>query len=283
MNDRFRLTLLRLLPTHAISRLAGRFAGSRLSKWLIPIYARHFQIDLQQAEKPLEAYQTLTEFFTRKLKSECRPIAEGERVLVSPVDGVVSQSGPIRNGTLLQAKGVSYSLEQLLGDRQKAESYEGGVFLTIYLSPRDYHRIHTCLKGTVTGYSYIPGTLFPVNPFGVRNIPGLFAKNERLTTYIATPFGEYAIVKVGATIVGSVQVVYDEKLTTNVRHGRMTHATVAGPTLEKGAELGLFRFGSTVICLFQPGMVQLDDLQEGQFVQMGQRIGEIAPVQAADR
>ncbi|MFC4768528.1 archaetidylserine decarboxylase [Effusibacillus consociatus] len=275
MSDRLRLALLHLLPKNTISRLAGRFAGSRLSKWVIPYYARHFQIDLEQAEKPIGDYRTLTEFFTRKLKSEFRPIAEGDKVLVSPVDGVVSQFGKIQDGTLLQAKGVAYSLEQLLADSRKAELYEGGTFLTIYLSPRDYHRIHTCLKGSVTGYSYIPGTLFPVNPFGVRNVPGLFSKNERLTTYLSSPYGEYAIVKVGATIVGSVQVVYDKKLATNVRNGRMTHESLEGPTLEKGDELGLFRFGSTVVCLFEPGMVALEDIKEGQFVRMGQRIGEV--------
>lgn len=273
--DRLRLFLLHLLPKNTISRLAGLFAGSRFSKRLIPLYARHFQVDLEQAEKAIDEYTTLTEFFTRRLKPEARPIAAGETVLVSPVDGVVSQFGPIREGTLLQAKGVNYALEQLLGDTRKAASYEGGTFLTIYLSPRDYHRIHTCLQGTVAGYSYIPGTLFPVNPFGVRNVPGLFSRNERLTTYLSTAFGEYAIVKVGATIVGSVQVVYDDRLTTNVRKGKPTHQSLHGPSIEKGAELGLFRFGSTVVLLFEPGMVRLDHLQEGQFVFMGQRIGEV--------
>lgn len=275
MSDRLRLAFLRLLPKNAISRLAGRFAESRLSKPVIPFYARHYRIDLEQAEKPIAEYRTLTEFFTRRLKRGARPVAAGDRILVSPVDGTASQFGLIRNGTLLQAKGVVYSLEQLLGSREKAALYEGGTFLTIYLSPRDYHRIHTCLAGKVKGYSYIPGSLYPVNPFGVRNVAGLFSKNERLTTYLATPYGEYAIVKVGAAIVGSVRVVYDESLTTNIRGGRVTHRSIEGPSLEKGAELGLFRFGSTVILLFEPGMVTLDDLQEGQFVQMGQRIGEI--------
>lgn len=273
MSDRFRLAMLNLLPKNSISRLAGRFASSRASKWVIPYYVRHFSIDPEQAEKPIDEYETLTDFFTRKLKPGFRPIAAGSNDLVSPVDGVVSQFGPIHEGTLLQAKGVTYSLEQLLGDPVKARLYEGGLFLTIYLSPRDYHRIHTCLQGSVTGYSYIPGSLYPVNPFGVRNVPGLFAKNERLTTYMTTSFGEYAIVKVGATIVGSVQVVYDSKLTTNVRKGKPAHNEIQGPFLKKGEELGLFRFGSTVVCLFQPGMVTLDHLKEGQFVQMGQKIG----------
>lgn len=275
MKDPLRLAMLNLLPKNAISRAVGRFAVSKLSKWVIPYYAKHFQIDLSQAEKPMEEYQSLTEFFTRRLKSAFRPVAYGDTIVVSPVDGVVSQFGAIRNGTLLQAKGVFYSLEQLLGNRQKAEYYEGGTFVTIYLSPRDYHRIHMALGGQVSGFSYIPGKLFPVNPFGVRNVPGLFAKNERLVTYLTTPYGEYSIVKVGATIVGSVQVVYDNRLTTNVRGGIRSERSIQGPVLEKGDELGLFRFGSTVILLFQPGMISLDDLQEGQFVQMGQRIGEI--------
>ncbi|GAX88680.1 archaetidylserine decarboxylase [Effusibacillus lacus] len=275
MSDQFRFLLVRLLPKKAISRLAGHFAKSPVSRFLIPFYARFFQVDLEEAEKPIGEYQSLTEFFTRRLRAGARPVAAGEDILTAPVDGVVSQFGLIQEGTLLQAKGVTYSLEQLLGDARKAESYEGGMYLTIYLSPRDYHRIHTCLKGTVSGYSYIPGSLYPVNPLGVRNVPGLFARNERLTTYLTSPFGEYAIVKVGATIVGSVQVVYDKKLSTNVRNGQPAHETVNGPLLEKGDELGLFRFGSTVVCLFQPGMAKLDPLQEGQFVRMGERIGEV--------
>lgn len=275
MPDRVRLTLLNLLPKNVISRVVGGFAGSKLSRWLIPVYARIFQVDLEQAEKPLTEYQTMTEFFTRRLKNGYRPIAAGETTLISPVDGVISQYGLIKEGTLLQAKGVTYSLAQLLGNEEKARAYETGTFLTIYLSPKDYHRIHTALQGTVSGYSYIPGTLYPVNPFGVRNVPGLFSKNERLITYLDTSYGQYAVVKVGATIVGSVQVVYDEKLTTNVRGGRLTHQDLQGPSLEKGDELGLFRFGSTVILLFSPNMIKLDDLQEGQFVQMGQRLGEL--------
>ncbi|BCJ87425.1 archaetidylserine decarboxylase [Effusibacillus dendaii] len=273
MNNRIRLFLLNRIPKKLVSRLVGRFAESSLSKWLIPLYARHFQVDLQQAEKPIHEYRSLTEFFTRKLKPGCRPLASGNHVIISPVDGVISQFGTIEDGTLIQAKGVSYSLVQLIGNKEKASVFEGGLFLTIYLSPKDYHRIHTCLTGTITGYSYMPGTLFPVNPFGVRNVPGLFAKNERLTTYFETPYGEYAIVKVGATIVGSIKVVYDPDLTTNQPRGVMTQQKVTGPQLQKGEEMGLFRFGSTVILLFQPGMAVWEDLQEGQFVQMGQRIG----------
>jgi phosphatidylserine decarboxylase len=275
LNDRIRLALLYLLPKNALSRTAGRFAGSKLSRWLIPYYAKTFQIDVSQAEKPIEAYQNLTDFFIRRLKSGLRPIEDGDTVIVSPVDGVVSQFGKVENGTLLQAKGVSFSLLQLLGSQRKANDYEGGTFVTLYLSPRDYHRIHAALSGQVVAYSYIPGSLFPVNPFGVRTVPGLLARNERLITYLSSSRGEYAVVKVGATMVGSVQVVYDDQVTTNVRGGIPAEMSVNGPVLEKGDELGWFRFGSTVILLFQSGMAILDDLQEGQFVQMGQRIGEV--------
>jgi phosphatidylserine decarboxylase len=200
--------------------------------------------------------------------------------VVSPVDGKVSQYGRIENGNLIQAKGVLYTAEELLGgDKERARRYDGGTFLTVYLSPTDYHRIHTPLAGTVTAYTYVPGTLFPVNPFGVRAVQGLFAKNERLITYFDTQAGEVALVKVGATIVGSVKVEYDEMAGTNIRGGRLESKTLAnGPHYEKGDEVGRFEFGSTIILLFEPGRVELSsELHPEAVVRLGQRIGRILP------
>jgi len=278
MNDRLQLALMKMIPKNTISRMAGKFAYSPISRRVIPGYVRKFNINVEEAEKPLHEYPNLVEFFTRRLKEGRRPLDGTAGTVVSPVDGKVSQGGRIENGNLIQAKGVFYTVAELLGgDKERAQRYEGGVFLTVYLSPTDYHRIHTPLAGKVTAYTYVPGTLFPVNPFGVRAVQGLFAKNERLVTYFDTEAGEVALVKVGATIVGSVKVEYDEKAGTNIRGGRLEARTLAnGPSYAKGAEVGRFEFGSTIILLFEPGRVRLDErLHPETVVRMGERIGDV--------
>jgi phosphatidylserine decarboxylase len=278
MNDRLQLFLMNLIPKNSISRLVGSFASSGVSRAFIPLYARKFNINVDEAEHPLEEYPSLVEFFVRRLKPHLRPVAEGENVVVSPVDGKVSQFGRIDGGRIVQAKGVTYTVAELLGgDAERAKRYDGGTFLTVYLSPTDYHRIHTPLAGQVTGYTYVPGTLFPVNPFGVRAVAGLFAKNERLITYFDTAAGEVALVKVGATIVGSVKVLYDVKAGTNIRGGRLEKQDVAnGPRYAKCEEVGRFEFGSTIILLFEPGAVDLiDDLRPERVVRLGEAIGKV--------
>lgn len=278
MNDRIQLFFMNLIPKNTISRLAGAFARSPFSRLFIPGYIRKFQINVDEAEKSVHEYPNLVEFFTRRLKEGLRPIAEGERTVVCPVDGKVSQMGRIEQGRLLQAKGVHYTVEALLGgDKERAKRYDGGTFLTVYLSPTDYHRIHTPLAGRVTEFLYVPGTLFPVNAFGVRAVAGLFAKNERLITYFDTAAGEVALAKVGATIVGSVKVEYDEKAGTNIRGGRLQREHLQnGPSYDKGAEIGRFEFGSTIILLFEPGRVELSDrLTPETVVRMGESIGEV--------
>ncbi|HWJ03280.1 MAG TPA: archaetidylserine decarboxylase, partial [Verrucomicrobiae bacterium] len=184
---------------------------------------------------------------------------------------------PITDGALIQAKGICYSVTELLGqDKEKADRFTNGSFVTIYLSPKDYHRIHTPLEGQVLSSTYVPGTLFPVNPFGVRAVKGLFARNERLITYLASKAGLIALVKVGATIVGSVKVNYGDE-TTNLPGGKLAMREYSpSPCLGKGEELGRFELGSTVILLFEPGRVQFN-VREGERVLMGQQIGEIKP------
>ncbi|MBL0388506.1 phosphatidylserine decarboxylase [Tumebacillus sp. ITR2] len=278
MNDRLQLILMNLIPKNTISRMVGKFAASGFSRMFIPLYARKFNINLDEAEHPLEEYPSLVQFFVRRLKPHLRPLAEGDDVVVSPVDGKVSQYGLIDGGRVVQAKGVTYTVEELLGgDKERAKRYEGGTFITVYLSPTDYHRIHTPLAGKVTGYTYVPGTLFPVNPFGVRAVAGLFAKNERLITYFDTTAGEVALVKVGATIVGSVKVLYDVKAGTNIRGGRLEKKSVTdGPCYAKGEEVGRFEFGSTIILLFEPGAVELNgDLHPERRVLLGEAIGNV--------
>lgn len=255
MTQRLLFTLGRLLPKNAVSRLAGGFARSGISRPIIPHFARRYQINLSEAEQPLEAYGSLTEFFCRRLKPGLRPVDSSADVLVSPVDGAIAQFGSLDRGEMVQAKGISYTAEALLGSAEAARRYAGGQFITLYLSPSDYHRIHTPVTGKVVAASYMPGTLWPVNMAAVDAVAGLYAKNERLVTYLETErFGRVAMVKVGALIVGGVKVTYDQTLGTNVRAGRAAHRSYAdGPVLQKADEIGWFEFGSTVILLLEPG------------------------------
>jgi phosphatidylserine decarboxylase len=251
-----------------------------MSRVFIPTYVRHYRVNTSEAEQEVADYTNLRDFFVRRLKPDRRPIAPGAGTVVSPVDGRVAVFGVIEQGMLIQAKGIYYSVEELLGgDTERAKEYEGGTFLTIYLSPSDYHRIHMPLAGQVAGYTYVPGTLFPVNPFGVRAVKGLFARNERLISYLATDMGEIALIKVGATIVGSVQVVYEQSCTNPKlrKHKKPEFKQLnAGPYLAKGEELALFEFGSTVILLFPKGRINLNpDLAPQKVVRMGEAIGEI--------
>ncbi len=282
--DRLRYLFYTILPKTLLSHWMGRLAVSPGSRALIPWFVRAFAIDLEEAERPLGSYESLTDFFTRRLKPGRRIADPGAASVISPVDGQVAEFGAIANGTLVQAKGKSYTVSALLGDAQRAERFLDGSYLTIYLSPRDYHRIHSPVDGVVAGASYIPGRLFPVNAFGVRMVDQLFARNERLITYLQGVGGLVAVVKVGATMVGSARVVYDPELRTQRRPARVDHRMLKGPRLHKGDELGWFEFGSTVILLFEPGKVRLrPDLQPGQRVLMGQAIGTMVATRAPSR
>lgn len=274
--DRLLLVLYSILPKHLLSRTMGRLAASSGSRWLIPWYARTFDIDTDEAEQPLAGYVSLTDFFTRRLQAGRRPIDPEETSVVSPVDGTIAEFGVIKDGALLQAKGKSYTAAALLGDAAKARLFEDGAYITIYLSPRDYHRIHSPVNGQVAGASYIPGRLFPVNSFGVRAVEQLFARNERLITYLEGRVGSVAVVKVGATMVGSARAAYDPDLRTHRRPSKIEHRTLDGPHVNKGDELGWFEFGSTVILFFERGQVRLrSDLNLGQSILMGQSIGHM--------
>lgn len=259
---------LHALPKRALTAVVGAFSMRPASRYVIPWYIRHYQIDMSEAELPLHEYTCLRDLFCRRLKSGMREI--GWRGLISPVDGTVSEFGTIRSGQLLQAKGDPYSLAALLGDEVAAHKFEHGCYITLYLSPRDYHRIHMPVAGTVKGWRYIPGALFPVNRHGVRAIRGLFTKNERLVTFIETPHGDIAMIKVGATIVGSIRTDYGP---TYERPGtRHRGAVIEGDAqinFERGAEVGHFELGSTVILLLEKGMVESFAVQLGQSIRMG--------------
>lgn len=275
--DSLQLLALNLLPQHAISRVVGAFARSPMSRAAIPFFAKRFCIDLTQAEKPVERYANLTEFFTRRLKPGLRPIDPDPKSIVSPCDGRVSAAGRIEHDMLWQVKGMRYSLADLLGaDTDKVRKFEDGQFVTIYLSPQDYHRIHMPVGGRLVEVAYFPGSLFPVNPFAVRTVTRLFARNERLITYAETQAGLVAIIKVGAMLVGSIRVVYGD-YATNTQRARPVRESIPGsPRLAKGDELGRFEFGSTVILLFEPNKAELMDFENHAPLHMGQAIGRLS-------
>ena len=278
MNDHVFIGALRLLPKNLVSRLAGA-----ATRWRAPdavrlpamrAFAAHYGIDLGECPA-LESYATFGEFFARPLKPGLRTIAPGDDVVVSPVDGAVSEAGLSTDGRMLQAKGIDYSVEALVGDAGLARRLEGGAWTTIYLSPKDYHRIHFPLGGAVTGWRYLPGKLWPVNPASVRTVPGLFTVNERLVTVLSTPVGLCAVVAVGATVVGRVRAYYDPSVPATNTGTRMQAGEYPAPLpVEKGGELGAFEMGSTVILLFERGSVTLDRrLEPGVRLRVGERIG----------
>lgn len=279
MRGRLFVAAMRGVPKHALSRLAGAASRARLPGPMLRAamrgFAARYGVDLSESP-PLDSYRTFGEFFARPLLPGKRPIAPGDEVAVSPVDAVVSESGLAVEGRLVQAKGSHYSTQALLGDAKLARQVAGGAFATLYLSPRDYHRIHFPLGGRITGWRYLPGTLWPVNPTSVENVPGLFARNERLVTAMETPLGACAVVAVGATVVGRVRAFYDAGVPlTNLPGAAPRACDYSAPiAVEKGAELGAFEMGSTVILLFQAGRVALSSfVAPGARVQVGQAIG----------
>jgi phosphatidylserine decarboxylase len=272
---------LRLVPKNVLSRAAGA-----LTRWRAPApvrlaamraFARRYGIDLSECDD-LAVFDTFGEFFARPLRPGLRPVAPGDDVVASPVDGVVSESGLVAQGRMIQAKGIDYGADALLGDAALAARFEGGAYATIYLSPRDYHRIHFPLAGTITGWRYVPGRLWPVNEASVRSVRGLFAVNERLVTVLATPLGACAVVAVGATVVGRVKAYYDPTVPyTNLRGARAAKRDYETPLpAEKGGELGAFEMGSTVILLFERERVRLD-VAAGLRLRVGEAIGRGTP------
>ncbi|HTP26112.1 MAG TPA: archaetidylserine decarboxylase [Anaeromyxobacteraceae bacterium] len=277
--DRALLGALRFVPKNALSRFVGVVARANAPSWLriaaIRIFAARYRIDLSECDD-LVQFSTFADFFARPLKPGRRPIVPGEEVIVSPVDGVVSQAGWAQRGELVQAKGLAYPLAGFLGDRGLAARFEGGASVTIYLSPREYHRIHFPLGGSVVGYRYIPGSLWPVNALATRVLPGLLAANERLVTVLETPLGLCAVVAVGATVVGRIRAYYDPGIpvSNRPRARRLERDYASRIPVDKGEQLGAFEMGSTVVLLFEMDKVLLrSDLGEGVRVRVGEAIG----------
>jgi phosphatidylserine decarboxylase len=265
------------LPQHALSRLTWVCSRVRIpwfKNLLTRGFLRLFSVDMGEAAEPDPyRYGSFNEFFTRALRPDARPIDGDPATIASPVDGTVSECGTIEDDRLLQAKGREYSLEDLLAAQPWARTFAGGAFATIYLAPFNYHRIHMAVRGTLLETVYVPGRLFSVNAITARSVPRLFARNERVLTLFDTDFGRFALVLVGALNVGSIATVWAGDIAPAARR----HTTrIPGPavTLAKGAELGRFNLGSTVILLFEPQRARWHPLlRAGSVVQLGQAIG----------
>ena len=226
-----------------IGWLSRRRVPRSLRRPLYQGFARYAGADLSLLDCPLDDFERFDDFFTRPLLPGARPTAAGTEVVVSPVDGKISEIGVAEGGRLLQCKGLDYTVRGLLADAPEAAAFEGGAYVTLYLAPRDYHRIHAPIGGRVVGYQHIPGTFFPVNPLSVRNVPGLFSINERLVTYLDSEVGRVAVVKVAATGVGHITLSYDADVHTH-RHGQVKGARPVAQRygipkpVDAGGELG---------------------------------------------
>ncbi|MFC4727069.1 archaetidylserine decarboxylase [Coralloluteibacterium thermophilus] len=269
-----------LLPHRLLSSLAYRVARARwapLKNWLIRTVVRRFEVDMSDfAEPDPTAHPTFNAFFTRALRPGVRSDDPDPRALVMPCDGRISQLGPIEDGRIFQAKGQSYTAAELLGDAAAAAPFAQGSFATIYLAPRDYHRVHMPFGGTLRETVHVPGRIFSVAPFAVRAIPRLFARNERLVCHFDTDFGPMAVVMVGAILVSGVETVWSGEEIPAYAH-RIERRDWRGQniSLARFAEMARFNYGSTVILLVPPGVALDPAWQPEQAVRLGQRLGVV--------
>lgn len=273
-----------IIPQHLLSRLIGYLADcqwSYVKNKLISCFIKHYKVDMSQAiYESYYEYKNFNDFFTRALKEGSRPIDIAENIIISPADGAVSQIGTIQEGRVLQAKGHDYSIIDLLGgNTDRAKPFISGHFATIYLSPSDYHRVHMPITGTLREMIYVPGQLFSVNQTTAENVSNLFARNERVICIFDTVIGQMAIVLVGAMIVASIETVWAGLVTPLKRTLKTTYydASARKPIiLQKGAELGRFKLGSTVIIAFEPNKILWqDNIQATKPLHMGQTIASI--------
>jgi phosphatidylserine decarboxylase len=275
VSERLAVALQYVLPKRLLTQLAGKLAGlegGAATTAVIRWFVKRYGVNMAEAANPDPAsYTRFNEFFTRPLRAGARPLADAD--FVCPVDGAISQFGPIEFDQVFQAKGHFYSTTALVGgDRALAARFENGDFATLYLSPRDYHRIHMPCAGRLTQMIYVPGELFSVNPATARGVPGLFARNERVVCVFEGDSGPFVMVLVGATIVGSMATVWHGVVNPPRRPTVEKHAYAAGAVLlGKGEEMGRFLLGSTVVMLFPQGVLRFrSDWAPGAAVRMGE-------------
>jgi phosphatidylserine decarboxylase len=280
VSEKLKFQALKLLPKNIVSRAFGAISEVQIPRPLRSAvnggFAWYAGIDLSESAQPPGDFSSLNAFFTRRLKDEVHQIdssAHGEAV--SPVDGRLGMFGRVENDMVLQAKGRGYSLKKLFDSADDAATYRDGTFITVYLSPRDYHRVHSPISGTVKRVTYIPGQLFPVNPVGVRFVDDLFAVNERLVVHMETEeLGAVAVIMVGATCVGRMTLAFHGVSTNGRWRQRSDHFLERDVRLKHGDELGRFNLGSTVILVFQDSGFTADSSFEfGQALRLGKKLG----------
>jgi phosphatidylserine decarboxylase len=269
------------LPQHSLSKLMSYITHSEniaLKNWCINTVIKHYGVNMAEAlEENPEVFKSFNHFFTRELRPGVRPLTAVKNAIACPADGSVSQAGDITDGKIFQAKGMSFTAVDLLGgDTERAEPFKDGVFATIYLSPKDYHRLHMPLTGTLKEMVHIPGKLFSVNTVTTRSVPGLFARNERVAAIFDTEVGPMALVLVGAIFVSSIETVWHGVVTPptapSVQSWYYDHKPI---TLKKGDEMGRFNMGSTIIVLFGKDKVQWEEgFKADQLVKLGEMIGK---------
>jgi phosphatidylserine decarboxylase len=278
VSDRLAVLPQYLIPKQALTVLAGKLAGAeagglttRIIRWFVGRYG----VNMAEAANPdIASYASFNEFFTRPLRDGARPLAAAD--FICPVDGAISQFGVIERDQIFQAKGHSYSTAALVGgDRELAARFADGSFATLYLSPRDYHRIHMPCDGRLIRMIHVPGALFSVNPITARGVPGLFARNERVVCVFDSPHGPFVLTLVGATIVGSMATVW-HGVVNPLRPGHLREWSYADQRIEfrQGDEMGRFLLGSTVVLLFPKGRIRFNpDWAPAQVIRLGEAMG----------
>jgi phosphatidylserine decarboxylase len=283
VSDRLAVLPQYLLPKQALTTLAGKFASAQLGGLTTSVIRRfvaRYNVNMGEAANPdITSYASFNDFFTRALKPGARPLAAAD--LICPVDGAISQFGPIAKDQIFQAKGHTYSTTALVGgDAEAAARFDNGHFATLYLSPRDYHRIHMPCAGELTRMAHVPGDLFSVNPTTARGVPGLFARNERVVCFFESAQGPFVLVLVGATIVGSMATVWHGQVnpprTGTLRQWDYAKGQVS---LQQGEEMGRFLLGSTVVMLFPQGPLQFNpQWAPMRAIQLGEAMAQRGPV-----
>ncbi len=270
-----------ILPHHFLSGLMAKFTHSEIKLWknfMINLVINIYGVNMSEAkQQDIEKFASFNQFFTRELNTEARPITPIANGIACPADGAVSQAGMIEQGKIFQAKGKSFSAIDLLGgeNNDTAKAFENGSYTTIYLSPKDYHRLHMPIKGTLTEMRHIPGRLFSVNTATTNSVPGLFARNERVACFFDTEIGPMALVLVGAIFVSSIETTWHGIVTPpSIESVRSWKYKEDAPIIEKGEEMGRFNMGSTIIVLFGEDKVRWEaDFKAGKIVQLGECIG----------
>ena len=279
MSDIIKVLPQYVIPQHFLTSLVYQISRCRwplLKNSLIKTFIKLFKVDMHSALEPAPtSYSSFNDFFTRRLVATARPIASAQHSVISPVDGTVSQVGDIRQHNIIQAKGKSYTLKHLLVADELTTQFSDGKFITLYLAPKDYHRVHLALAGTLTRMIYVPGRLFAVNAHTVKVVDAVFARNERVINVFATDAGPMAIIMVGALLVGSMETVWAGPITP-AKDKVILDKHYSAPTLQQGEEMGRFNMGSTVILLFPQNSIRWSpDLIIGKTILMGQKIAEI--------